>query len=563
MGCGSNLQNTTEDMVNIVKHPIKLKQEVIAIIGCTHAGTTAAVILRNLNKNVRILVFEKTSTVSFLSCGIHLAINKTCDDLNRLFYNTPNRMKQMGIEIHECTSVEGVDFNTKQINTIDLNTNEKQSFQYHKMIISTGSNPQIPPVIDGIDYQNDPANQLRTNFKRILLCKTYQDAQRLVKLQDPKKVCIIGSGHIGMELAWSFNVIGSKVTIVDHQKHILQKYFDYEYVNILEKECKILGIDLCPHSKVVKLKENESSVAVCIERNVDEIIKVLNAEFDYVIVCTGFVPNTKNLIGQSQNKLTNLNNVIVVDNQQRTSIENVFAIGDCATCYNRLLKKQAHIPLASQAVKQGIVAANQALGRNLTASGSNQTYGIQLFDYSLASTGLTTMDAKKQCRHVGKVIQSDYLWSAYCQKKVAKVVQKLQELGKQFSDREEIVQKMCDKVVDSFEFDSEQTEDELVSVIIIFDEDTNVILGCQVMGKQDITQIVNTASIAIQMGMTIDQLAYQDLGGFDGETKPWGVLQTAAASAIIPLPDFDDTFEDSEMNIGKQQSVQVNDVSDW
>ncbi|CAL6098100.1 NADH_oxidase [Hexamita inflata] len=121
---------------------------------------------------------------------------------------------------------------------------------------------------------------------------------------------------------------------------------------------------------------------------------------------------------------------------------------------------------------------------------------------------------------------------------------------------------MADQVVESFDMDIEQTEDELVSVILIFNEENNLILGCQVMGKQDITQIVNTASIAIQMGMTIDELAFSDLGGFDGETKPWGILQMAANTALMQLPDFDN-FDDDEYEAKEEnQSNQILNDSD-
>ncbi|CAL6098102.1 NADH_oxidase [Hexamita inflata] len=340
MGCGSGQQAIQEDIQKQEQiYPIKLHQETIAIIGCTHAGTTAAISLRNLNKNVRIIVFEKNPAVAFLNCGIHLVINKTCDDLNKLFYNSPNKMKSLGIDIHECTSIEGVDFKAKQLNAVNLLNQEKSSYQYDKLIISTGSNPVIPPIIQGLDYKNDPVRQLRADYKRILLCKTYQDAQRLIKLS-AEKVCIIGSGHIGMELVWSFNSIGSKVTVVDHGHHILAKYFDIEYVNILEQECRKLGIEISSNSKVIKLSENEHKASVLIQRTVEGVVKTLNAEFDYVIICAGFIPNTENIIQWSENTLVNMNKIIVVDKQQRTSIENVYAIGDCATCLIKYCKSK-------------------------------------------------------------------------------------------------------------------------------------------------------------------------------------------------------------------------------
>ena len=133
---------------------------------------------------------------------------------------------------------------------------------------------------------------------------------------------------------------------------------------------------------------------------------------------------------------------------------------------------------------------------------------------------------------------SDYLWHAYCDKKIEKVVQK-EEAGVNFNIYGDQVRSLADMVVESFDLELEQTEDHLVSVIIVYAESTGQIIGCQVMGKQDITQIVNAASVAIQNKMTLAELAISDLGGVDGEMKPWGVLSVAAASMFVELPDFD------------------------
>ena len=60
------------------------------------------------------------------------------------------------------------------------------------------------------------------------------------------------------------------------------------------------------------------------------------------------------------------------------------------------------------------------------------------------------------------------------------------------------------------------------------------------MGKQDITQLVNAASVALQHKMCLQELATMDFGAVDGEMKPWGVMNTAAASYFIEIPDFEE-----------------------
>ena len=104
------------------------------------------------------------------------------------------------------------------------------------MILASGSAPIVPPIIENLNYKEEVTTQVRS-LKRILLSKNYADSLRLANLTKPRKVCIIGAGLIGMELAWAFSDIGASVTVVDHGDRMLGKYFDHEYTTILTEEC--------------------------------------------------------------------------------------------------------------------------------------------------------------------------------------------------------------------------------------------------------------------------------------------------------------------------------------
>jgi pyruvate/2-oxoglutarate dehydrogenase complex dihydrolipoamide dehydrogenase (E3) component len=142
-----------------------------------------------------------------------------------MFYNSPKTMSALGIKMMTLTQANNVDYKNKLVNVTDLQSKERISIKYDKLLISTGSIASVPNVISGIDYDGNVVEQVR-KMKRVLMCKNYADAQRLVSLNKPDNVCIVGAGHIGMELVWSFQSIGSHVTVIDHGKHILNKYFN-------------------------------------------------------------------------------------------------------------------------------------------------------------------------------------------------------------------------------------------------------------------------------------------------------------------------------------------------
>jgi NADPH-dependent 2,4-dienoyl-CoA reductase/sulfur reductase-like enzyme len=57
-------------------------------------------------------------------------------------------------------------------------------------------------------------------------------------------------------------------------------------------------------------------------------------EFDYVVLCPGFKPNTREILENSTEKMSNANGVILVNRKQQTSIPDVYAAGDCCSCYS-------------------------------------------------------------------------------------------------------------------------------------------------------------------------------------------------------------------------------------
>ena len=96
------------------------------------------------------------------------------------------------------------------------------------------------------------------------MCKTYDDAVKLAKLK-PKRVCVIGAGFIGMEMAWAYQEIGTNVTIIDHGERILSKYFDQECTDVLTEECHNLSMDIVSRARVISISEQLTNVFLIVE----------------------------------------------------------------------------------------------------------------------------------------------------------------------------------------------------------------------------------------------------------------------------------------------------------
>lgn len=437
----------------------------VIVVGCTHAGTSAVVNLKVLHPDAEVVIYENNDNISFLSCGIALSVGEIVKEPEKLFYNSPQNLEKSGIKTRMKHDVLGIDFDNKKLKVKNLDTNEEFEDSYDKLILTLGSWPIIPKL-EGIDLEN------------ILLCKNYDHAKIIDEKKDSAtNVVIIGAGYIGVELAEAFERLNKKVTLIDAENRIMSKYLDKEFSDIAEKEFTDRGIKLVLGEKVVKFNGNNGKV----ERVITDKGEY---EGDLVILCIGFRPNTKLIEG----KLDTLKNgAIIIDDYMRTSREDVYAAGDCCMVRYNPAKDNRYIPLATNAIRMGMLIARNIEKPSLKYMGTQGTSGIKIYDVCIASTGLTEASVKATTNlEVDSVTIHE-------------------------NNRPEFMPTFHD-----------------VMVKLVFEKESKRIVGGQIASKVDMTEHMNTLSVVIQNNMTIDELAMTDFFFQPHFNKPWGILNSVA-----------------------------------
>lgn len=168
----------------------------------------------------------------------------------------------------------------------------------------------------------------------------YREA--MVLPQQPKSMIIVGSGAIGVEFAYFYNSMGTKVTIVEFLPRIVPVE-DEEISKELEKQYKKQGIEIMTNASVDSVDTSGAGVKATVKKQ-DGSTVVLEA--DIVLSAVGVVANIEN-IGLEENGIKTEKGKVVVDAYQQTSVPGIYAIGDCSP-------GQA---LAHVAAKEGINAA--------------------------------------------------------------------------------------------------------------------------------------------------------------------------------------------------------------
>lgn len=439
----------------------------VVVIGCTHAGTAAIINTAKLYPEANITVYERNDNISFLSCGIALYVGGVVKDPQGLFYCSPEKLADLGVTTRMSHDVLSVDTDAKIVKVKNLTTGEEFEDNFDKLIVTTGSWP-IVPRIEGIDLNN------------ILLSKNFYHSNTIIeKSKTAKNIVVVGAGYIGVELVEAFETNGKKVTLIDSLDRIMNRYLDKEFTDLAEKEFTDRGIKLALGETVQRF-EGENDQVTKVVTNKGEY------EADLVILCIGFRPNTELLKGQVDMLP---NGAIIVDEYMRTSKEGIYAAGDsCAVKYNPTGKTE-YIPLATNAVRMGTLVARNLVKPVMKHPGTQGTSGIKIYDLNIASTGLTEATAKSSGIEVKTVtIKENY--------------------------RPEFM----------------PTYDE-ITVKVVYEKESRVMIGAQLVSKVDLTPAINTLSVCVQNKMTIDELGFVDFFFQPHFNKPWNFLNTAGLSA--------------------------------
>ena len=179
------------------------------------------------------------------------------------------------------------------------------------------------------------------------------------------------------------------------------------------------------------------------------------------------------------------NGAIIVDEFGRTSVEYIYAAGDCATIQNIVTDQDSYVPLATGANKLGRIVGENLAGANNSFQGSLGSSCIKVMDMEAASTGMTESQAQKLGINYKAEFISDFNQTNY------------------YPGRDKIYVKL------------------------VYDADTKVILGGQVAGFKDSVQRCNVIAAAIFGKLTTNQLGMLDLCYAPPFARTWDALNIA------------------------------------
>ncbi|GAA0090715.1 CoA-disulfide reductase [Paraclostridium bifermentans] len=437
----------------------------VVIIGGVAAGMSAAAKLKRMKPDYEVVVYEKTDVVSFGACGLPYFVGGFFDDPQNMIARAPEKFVESGIDLKIFHEVTSIDTDLKKLKVQDVKSGEIFEDSYDKLMIATGASSIIPPIKN-------------VKLENVSTLKSLDDGikvKELMNRDEIKKVAIIGAGFIGLEAVEAAKKLGKEVVVFQLEDRILPQVFDKELTDILEEEIKNHNVDLRLQEIVSELVGEEKVKKVITNKG--------EYDADLVIIATGVRPNTAFLKDSKVNMLPN--GAIIVDEFGKTSVEDIYAAGDCATIKNIVIGQDSYVPLATGANKLGRIVGENLAGANNSFQGSLGSSCIKIMDMEAACTGLTEVQAEKLGIKVKSKFISDFNQTNY------------------YPGRNKMYVKL------------------------VYDADTKVILGGQVAGYKDAVQRCNVIAASIFGKLTTSQLGMLDLCYAPPFARTWDILNVA------------------------------------
>ncbi len=347
------------------------------IVGGVAGGATVAARLRRNDEKADILMFEKGDYISYANCGLPYYIGETIKERDRLFVQTPERFsKVFKVDVRVSSEVIAINREKKTVSVREVKTGNVYEEGYDKLVLSPGAEPVRPPI-PGI---NLPGIFTLRNVPDTDGIKTFIDQKK------PRKAVIVGAGFIGLEMAENLHSRGILVTIVEMADQVMN-ILDYEMAAAVHQHLKTKNVEFY-------LKDGVASFTAQGERIMVTLKSGKTIPSDMVILSIGVRP--ENGLAKAAGIELGEHGGIRVNAYLATSDPNIYALGDAAEMKNPISGKEGLVPLAGPANKQGrILADNLIFGNRKTYGGSIGTGIAKVFDLTVASTGLSEKQLKR------------------------------------------------------------------------------------------------------------------------------------------------------------------------
>lgn len=348
----------------------------VIIVGGVAAGMSAAAKARRCDESAVITVYERDFHVSYAGCGLPYHLGGTIRRREDLLIVAPAFFKErFNVDVRVRHEVTQVDPHARTVTVRPLEKGPEFTAGYDELILATGATSVVPPI-PGVDNPFTFTLRSLRDMDGIISHLGRAEAIRAV---------IVGGGLIGIESAEALVQLGAQVTIVEALDRVLS-FLDWDMALSASHELERHRVKVLTSQKVLSISPGGPGV----------VVHTSSGELpaNLVLMATGVRPETT--LGRAAGVELGAAKAIKVDQYMRTSVDHIWAAGDCADTIHLVTGERTWIPMGSTANKQGRTAgANAVRGLQLTFPGVTGTTIVKVMDLHVAKTGLGEGEARR------------------------------------------------------------------------------------------------------------------------------------------------------------------------
>ena len=333
----------------------------VLIVGAGHAGAQAGIMLRQAEFKGTVAMIGDEQYPPYERPPLSKEYFAGDKGFERIMIRPATFWAERNIDLLLGKRVTGVDPTRKIVTVGD------EEFGYGKLIWCAGGSPRIL-TCPGAEAQNVHAIRRRDDVDAMM-----------AKIHSVRHVTIIGGGYIGLEAAAVLTKFGKTIVLLEALDRVLARVAGEELSRFYEAEHRAHGVDLRTGSRINCIEVEDGKATAVLMQDGERI------ETDMVIVGIGIVPETGPLTSAGAYG----DNGVDVDEYCRTSLSDVYAVGDCAAHANRFAGG-AHIRLESvqNANDQAKIAVSHIMGKE-EAYDAVPWFWSNQYDLKLQTVGLS------------------------------------------------------------------------------------------------------------------------------------------------------------------------------
>jgi NADPH-dependent 2,4-dienoyl-CoA reductase/sulfur reductase-like enzyme/rhodanese-related sulfurtransferase len=353
----------------------------VVVVGASAAGLRCACRLARLQPHRPVTVVEARKTFSYAACGLPYVLSGDIDELASLRRTTYGIVRDTayftrykGIELLAGHRATGID-PARRLLRLEGPEGETE-LAWDDLVLATGARPlRLPgqpdhPRVRGFHHWDDVA-PLKQGLMR----------------GEIGHVALVGAGPVGCELAEAFRGLwGAEVTLIEAAEAPLPGLLDREVGSCVARGLEEAGVRLLCGSPVERVEAGEEGVAI--------LAGGTEVHADAAVVAIGVEPAAE--LAAEAGAALGPTGAVSVDERLATTLEGIWAVGDCTECRHVVTGEPVSLPLGSLANRQGRTLANVLAGREDAFPPVAGAMAVKVLDCNVAAVGLSAARARAE-----------------------------------------------------------------------------------------------------------------------------------------------------------------------